>query len=370
MQEDTQATWLTVGEVARYAGLSVRTLHHYDKLGLLEPEGRSSGGYRLYSPADLHRLLQIQHLKSLGLSLDEVGAALGAEDFDALDVLEDHIAEVERRIEAEQRLLMTLQTLRTPAVAGWRQVVSAVEQSERLRHPEPHVRLRAALMAGDVVPLETLVQQLSADPVPGVREVLTWAISRHGTQAVPLLVPLLGHSESAVRAQAAHALSKIGDPRVVPTIIPLLQDEDPMVAAKAAQVLGRLGGYEALGALVGRMGAGPGDVDDAVISALETIGAASEEPVLRRLRSSSPRVRAGAVEVVGLIGQASSAAAIAPLLEDDEPSVRFEAIVALGQLDGEPATQAIIGAWNSPDERVAQIAARLASNRRATADKG
>ncbi|MGO1384468.1 MAG: HEAT repeat domain-containing protein [Arachnia sp.] len=370
MQEDAQVTWLTVGEVARHAGLSVRTLHHYDQVGLLKPGGRSAAGYRLYSPADLHRLLQIQHLKSLGLSLDEVGTALGAEDFDALGVLEDHIAEVERRIEAEQKLLMTLQTLRTPAVAGWRQVVSAVEQSERLRHPEPHVRLRAALTAGDAVPLEALVEQLSADPVPGVREVLTWAIAQHGTKAVAHLVPLLGHAEPGVRAQAAHALSKVGDKRLVPAVIPLLRDEDQTVAAKAAQVLGRLGGDEALGALVDRVGAGPHEVDDAVVSALEAMGAAAVAPLLRSLTSSSPRVRAGAVEVVGLSGQASTAAAIAALLEDNEASVRFEAVVALGHLEGEQATRALSQARESPDERVAQIASRLFRNRRAIADKG
>jgi DNA-binding transcriptional MerR regulator len=46
----------TVGEVARLAHVSVRTLHHYDDIGLLTPSGRSAAGYRLYSPADLRRL--------------------------------------------------------------------------------------------------------------------------------------------------------------------------------------------------------------------------------------------------------------------------------------------------------------------------
>lgn len=368
--EDPEDARLTVGEVARHAGLSVRTLHHYDQLGLLVPGGRSASGYRLYSPDDLHRLLQIQHLKSLGLSLEEVAAALDAEGFDASGVLEDHIAEVERRIAAEQRLLRTLSALRRPAVAGWREVVSAVEQTERLRHPEPQVRLRAALVGSDAIPLQDLVQQLSQDPVMGVREVLTWAIARHGAEAIPILIPLLHHDEPGVRAQAAHALSKIGDPQVVADIAELLQDDDPAVAAKAAQVLGRLGGLEAARALVTRIAAGPRDLDDAVVTALEAVGSDAVPGLLEKLAAKSPRVRGGAAEALGLIGQASTAHSIAALLEDEEESVRFEAIVAIGHLEGDEALHAITRARGSRDERVAQIAGRLLSSRRATADSG
>lgn len=367
---DPEDAWLTVGEVARHAGLSVRTLHHYDQLRLLVPSGRSANGYRLYSPTDLHRLLQIQHLKSLGLSLDEVGAALDAEDFDAPGVLEDHIAEVERRITAEQRLLRTLMALRRPAATGWREVVSAVEQTERLRHPEPHVRLRAALVGSDAIPLEELVRQLSEDPVMGVREVLTWAIARHGAEAIPVLIPLLQHEEPGTRAQAAHALSKIGDPGVVPAVAALLHDEDSTVAAKAAQVVGRLGGREAAGALVEQIAGGPRDLDDAIVAALESVGIDAVPGLLEKLAAESPRVRGGAAEALGLIGQGSAAPAIALLLDDEEESVRFEAIVALGQLEGDEALHAITRARDSRDERVAQIAGRLLSSRRATAGRG
>jgi DNA-binding transcriptional MerR regulator len=55
----------TVGEVARLAGVSVRTLHHYDEVGLLPPSGRSEAGYRLYSPTDLERLRQILFYREL-----------------------------------------------------------------------------------------------------------------------------------------------------------------------------------------------------------------------------------------------------------------------------------------------------------------
>ncbi len=363
---ETEDAWLTVGEVARHAGLSVRTLHHWDERGLLVPSGRSTSDYRLYSPDDLRRLLQIQHLKSLGLSLDEVGAALDADDFDARAVLEDHITEVEQRIDAEQHLLRTLNALREPAETGWREVLSAVAQTERLRHPEPHVRFRAALGSTSGVPLEDLVRQLAADPEPGVREVLTWAIARHGNEARDALLPLLTHDDPVVRAQAAHALSKVGDAGVVPRIAPLLGDLTPFVAAKAAQVLGRLGGPDAWCALTHALGSGPEEVDDAVVAALEHAGSDAVHLLIPTLRNASPRVRAGAAEALGLIGDPAVAPTLAPLLGDEDRGVRFEAIVALGQLSGDAAEAAIEEARVSPDDRLRQVAARLLRDRAAT----
>lgn len=356
--------WLTVGEVARHAGLSVRALHHWDERGLLVPSGRSASDYRLYSPDDLRRLLQIQHLKSLGLSLDEVSAALDAEDFDARDVLEDHISAVEQRIAAEQRLLRTLHALREPAETGWCEVLSAVAQTERLRHPEPHVRFRAALGSTSGVPLEDLVRQLVDEAEPGVREVLTWAIARHGAAARDSLVPLLGHPDPTVRAQAAHSLSKVGDATVVPLVTPLLGDASPIVAAKAAQVLGRLGGTLAAHALIDALGAERGAVRDAVIAALEQSGQGSMDLVVPRLEDPSSRVRAGAAEVLGLLGEAGAATSLAPLLTDGDATVRFEVIVALGQLPGATADAAIEEARMSPDDRVRHVAVRLLRDRR------
>lgn len=363
---DCEDSWLTVGEVARHAGLSVRTLHHWDERGLLVPSGRSASDYRLYSPVDLRRLLQIQHLKSLGLSLDEVAAALDAPDFDATVVLEDHIAEVEQRISAEQHLLRTLHALREPAETGWREVLSAVALTQRLSHPEPDVRLRAALGSTSGVPLEDLVRQLAADPEPGVREVLTWAIARHGGAARDALVPLLAHGDAVVRAQAAHALSKVGDASVVPDVAPLLSDPSPTVATKAAQVLGRLGGRAAQEALVAALGSEHDDVDTAVVAALEAAGAGAVDLLLMRVHDADPHVRAGVAEALGLLGDPCAASALASMLEDGDRSVRFEAIVALGQLTGGTAKAAIEEARVSFDDRLRHVAGRLLRDREAT----
>ncbi len=66
----------TVGQVAKAAGVTIRTLHHYDEIGLLSPSGRSSAGYRSYEDADLERLQLIRYYRELGFPLDEIAAIL------------------------------------------------------------------------------------------------------------------------------------------------------------------------------------------------------------------------------------------------------------------------------------------------------
>ncbi|AVH57335.1 MULTISPECIES: MerR family transcriptional regulator [Streptomyces] len=66
----------SVGQVAGFAGVTVRTLHHYDEIGLLAPSERSHAGHRRYSDADLDRLQQILFYRELGFPLDEVAALL------------------------------------------------------------------------------------------------------------------------------------------------------------------------------------------------------------------------------------------------------------------------------------------------------
>ncbi len=79
----------TVGEVAGLAGVSVRTLHHYDELGLVVPSARSDAGYRLYDHADLERLQEVLTLRALGLPLAEIAVLLDDPTHDRLQVLRD-----------------------------------------------------------------------------------------------------------------------------------------------------------------------------------------------------------------------------------------------------------------------------------------
>ena len=75
-----------IGELAENTGLSLRTIRHYDEVGLLKPSGRTEGGFRLYSNEDLSRLLLIRRMKPLGFSLGEMTELLGI--IDTLDA--DH----------------------------------------------------------------------------------------------------------------------------------------------------------------------------------------------------------------------------------------------------------------------------------------
>lgn len=74
--QEVQMDELTVGEVAERFGITVRTLHHYDRIGLLTPARRTASGYRVYAPGDLTRLSQVIVYRRLGLSLDEIARLL------------------------------------------------------------------------------------------------------------------------------------------------------------------------------------------------------------------------------------------------------------------------------------------------------
>lgn len=103
---------LTVGDVARRTGMTVRTLHHYDAIGLVQPSGRSASGYRLYHPRDIERLHAVQSLKQLGLSLETIGATLSGSSVAPLDLIDRQIVDAERAVEAARALKEKLQLVR------------------------------------------------------------------------------------------------------------------------------------------------------------------------------------------------------------------------------------------------------------------
>ncbi len=81
----------TVNEVSKLTGVSVRTLHHYDKIGLLKPTALTDAGYRLYDESALERLQQILLFKELEFSLNDIRDILDSPDFDANTALEQQI---------------------------------------------------------------------------------------------------------------------------------------------------------------------------------------------------------------------------------------------------------------------------------------
>jgi MerR family transcriptional regulator, thiopeptide resistance regulator len=100
-----------VGELARRTGLSVRTLHHYDEIGLLVPSHRTEAGHRLYTVADVARLQQIKSLRQLGFSLDEVRACLDRTDFSPLTLIEMHLVRLREQIELQRKLCERLEKI-------------------------------------------------------------------------------------------------------------------------------------------------------------------------------------------------------------------------------------------------------------------
>ncbi|MFD9573149.1 MerR family transcriptional regulator [Streptomyces sp. NPDC059982] len=94
----------SVGQVAGFAAVTVRTLHHYDEIGLLSPSGRSGAGHRRYDDADLDRLQRILFYRELGFPLDEVAALLDDPDADPREHLRRQHALLSGRIARLQQM--------------------------------------------------------------------------------------------------------------------------------------------------------------------------------------------------------------------------------------------------------------------------
>lgn len=97
-----------VGELAEAAGLTVRTLHHYEHIGLLAPATRTEGHQRLYDGHDVQRLYRIRALRDLGLSLAEIGEVLDHEGGTLAQILRAHLAQVDAELERLGRLRLLL----------------------------------------------------------------------------------------------------------------------------------------------------------------------------------------------------------------------------------------------------------------------
>ena len=95
---------LRVGALAQRAGLTVRTLHHYDEIGLLRPKRRTAAGHRVYGIDEIRRLQRIASLRQLGLSLAEIRDCLDGRGYGLEEVLELHVARIDDEIEAKVRL--------------------------------------------------------------------------------------------------------------------------------------------------------------------------------------------------------------------------------------------------------------------------
>ena len=101
-------TVYTVKQLASLAGVSVRTLHYYDKLGLLKPRYRQANGYRYYDDDSIIRLQQIMFFRELGFSLDKIGKIISLPDFDVLEALKSQRDLLVKKSERLEELISTV----------------------------------------------------------------------------------------------------------------------------------------------------------------------------------------------------------------------------------------------------------------------
>lgn len=132
-----------VGELARVAGVSVRTLRHYDAIGLLRPAQRSASGYREYTGEDVHRLYRVIALRRLGLSLEEIREAVESGSHELLGLVERQLSRVHDEIRVAEALRARLETLAealrkhtAPPFAALLDVLEVMAMTEKYYTPE------------------------------------------------------------------------------------------------------------------------------------------------------------------------------------------------------------------------------------------
>lgn len=140
---------LKVGQLARLTGLTTRTLHHYEEIGLLIPSGRSEAGYRLYDRDDVERLQRIVLLRRLGFSLAGIAACLDGTGYELRQIVNLHIEQVREQIASGRRVLDRLQVLsrqleegRQVSVDELIQTIEVMTMHEKYYSPEQLESLR------------------------------------------------------------------------------------------------------------------------------------------------------------------------------------------------------------------------------------
>jgi len=264
-----------IGEVARRCGVSTRMLRHYDSLGLVRPTGRTVGGYREYSAEDIRRIFHVEGLRSLGLSLRQIGGLLADPAFTPAALVGDLIRRTEDRLKREQELLERLRTIDASAPPGWADVLRIVELLRGLGSPSAARRQQTVLAPAEDVPLpaELLARAVLAESDPNVAGALRWALARAGGDGVAGVASGMGSDDADVRRRAVLAIAELPGDEATAVLAAALGDPDPAVRRHAAPALGRRGAIAAVPALVAMVVEGTNDVE-----AAEVLGTLSQDP--------------------------------------------------------------------------------------------
>ncbi|MGQ4512335.1 MerR family transcriptional regulator [Streptomyces sp. DW26H14] len=328
---------MLIGEVARRSGVSTRMLRHYDALGLVRPTGRTTGGYREYSAADVRRIFHVESLRSLGLSLKQIGRALEEPDFTPAALVGDLIRWTEDRLAREEELLARLRTIDASAPTGWQGVLRIVELMRDLGSAGAARRQQAVLrQEGAPVPAELLASAVLAESDPHVAGALRWALARSGGDAVAALEAATHAEDAGVRRRAVLAIAAMpGAPGATAVLAAALADPDATVRGHAALALGGQGVAAAVPVLVGMVVEGRHDVE-----AAEALRALAEDP--------------------GCADRVTSALTDQLAAPTADSATRIRLIQALVELAGATAREALRRLAHDDDNTVALVASALA----------
>jgi DNA-binding transcriptional MerR regulator len=201
-------------EFAERAGVTVRTLHHYDRLGLLKPSGRTTAGYRLYGETDLARLQQIVTLKFIGLSLTQIKDLLGNRSFElasALRLQREVVQEKARQLEMALAAISAAERTMSSGEPDWdalKNIVEVIEMQNNMEWSKKYYSDEAQAK---------LAARREADPGVAERGQREWAtLIAEVEQAVrDQLDPASDRAQAlAARWQALIASFTGGDPEV------------------------------------------------------------------------------------------------------------------------------------------------------------
>lgn len=315
---------MRIGDVAQRSGVSARMLRHYDALGLVRPSARSSAGYREYSAQDIRRIFHVEGLRSLGLSLKEIGRALDDPSFAPDRLVADMIERSRERIRLETDLLERLQHVAGTAPSDWEQVLAVVGLLSELDTGSPGARQRAVLAAGAAAPADVLAEALLKEESTNVAGALRWAFAHaDGADPTPLVVAL-DSPDPAVRHRAVEALAEV--PGQDEALRSALGHEDGTVRRLAAVALGRRGDAIATPELVAMVRAGQKDVDAAEALGVIAIAASAPETISAELASVAAStedyaVRQRVVQALAEIPTTGAESALRDLQADSDPRI-------------------------------------------------
>ncbi|WP_406462656.1 HEAT repeat domain-containing protein [Streptomyces sp. NBC_00111] len=364
---------MLIGEVARRSGVSARMLRHYDSLGLVRPTGRTGGGYREYADEDIRRIFHVESLRSLGLSLQEVGRALDDPGFAPSKLVDNLIGRTRERIAAETALLTRLSRIDAAEPAGWEDVLQVVALLQGLGSESAGKRQRAALASGPsgpsgpsakevAVPVEALVEAALSETDPHVAGALRWALAQSGDGGLPLLAEGLGTPVAAVRRRAVRSVAEFPGGEATALLRGALTDSDVVVRRCAALALGARGMADAVPTLVAMVVDGANDVDAA--DALRTLATGPATPDLSAPADRpAPPDRTTSQDQIVSPDRTTPADRIAAALVDRlarsaaGSSVRRRLTQALAEIPGPTATQALADLSHDEDRAVALTAA-------------